>query len=114
MKFTVCSCFRFCAANEDLRGQGFSTLFDRRVCTATQFARRYGLPRFVPGVAHGAAPPTAEEQGSKRFGYYQSFACEVMKARGAGDRKRIPKCMKRLIRHAYPDPNGNYTGHKES
>ena len=88
-------------------------MYGRRVCTATQFARKYRLPKTVPALAPGAAPPNAEEQSAERAGYYKSYACKVMLARGRGDRKRIPACLKRLVRQAFPDPNGSYVGHQE-
>jgi len=80
--------------------------FRKAACATVQFLRAFKLP-FTVQVG------TADEMRAKRWEQYDIFAKAVQGARGKGDRKRIPVCAKRAIRHIFPDPTALYTGHTD-
>ena len=56
---------------------------------------------------HAEEPPNEKRKAAYR--YYVQFKHGSL---GQGNRVVIPDCIKDLIRSRYPDPNGEYMGHK--
>lgn len=93
----------FCRNCADLGNPNYR----KRSCATVQFLRRFRLPYTVQSG-------TVDEMKAKRFEHYGEFAKAVLEARGKGDRRRIPVCAKRVIRHIFPAPDGSYTGHVDA
>ena len=45
---------------------------------------------------------------------YQAYVRFVQGSMGRGNRIVVPKCVASIIRDIFPDPEGNYMGHKDS
>ncbi len=61
----------------------------------------------VTDDVHADEPPNEKRKAAYR--YYVQFKHGSL---GKGNRVVIPDCIKELIRSRYPDPNGEYMGHK--
>jgi hypothetical protein len=78
---------------------------DRNPCEAVQYGRMFvGVTNDV----HEDEPNNAKRKAAYR--YYVQFKHGRL---GQGNRVVIPDCIKDLIRSQYPDPNGEYMGHKD-
>ena len=57
---------------------------------------------------------SAGSNSQKRYYAYCAYAALKWGYLGKDNRRRIPECVQNAVRGAYPDPNGNYVGFKNS
>ena len=81
--------------NTDLRAvPGFNILMRKDMCSAVQYAHVAGLPTSVQD-------DSADATNSSRNQVYYGYTKTIQGAAGRGDRKVVPKCVKRLARQIY-------------
>ena len=84
------------AVNTDLRAvPGFNILMRKDMCSAVQYAHVAGLPTSVQD-------DSADATNSSRNQVYYGYTKTIQGAAGRGDRKVVPKCVKRLARQMFP------------
>lgn len=99
---------KFCRSNLQLIEAGHHGMYPKDGCLAVQYAEQSeDIPFTAQEEGHGMFSQKHDEM---RYEHYKKFAKGIMKAHGFRDRKKIPKCISRLLRQVYQ--SFTYTDHK--